>query len=151
MLKAGCCVLVPPGPQSQEASGAADAARQEALELRSQLTAAHTTIKVLQVRRRLTDILVFFCMQWQTRHNCRLSPHILIVLHTYMATLCMQSHMLVTSCALQVGLWMSALCPHLCCPAAYVHLCLCLPLPHTHLHTDSAAGQGVRAAGAVRP
>jgi hypothetical protein len=42
------CVLIPATPQ--EASGAADAARQEALELRSQLTAAHTTITVLQVR-----------------------------------------------------------------------------------------------------
>jgi hypothetical protein len=34
----------------QEASGAADAARQEALDLRSQLTAAQSTIKALQVR-----------------------------------------------------------------------------------------------------
>lgn len=33
----------------QEASGAADAARQEALELRSQLTAAQATIRALQV------------------------------------------------------------------------------------------------------
>lgn len=33
----------------QEASGAADAARQEALDLRSQLTAAQATIKALQV------------------------------------------------------------------------------------------------------
>lgn len=36
--------------KAAEASGAADAARQEALELRSQLAAAHTTIKALQVR-----------------------------------------------------------------------------------------------------